>query len=34
MIVGNGAREHVITRAIQNSSHETNIFYCAPNQNP
>src|SRR3989338_4886390 len=34
LIVGGGAREHAIARALKKSPKEINIFYCASTQNP
>src|SRR3990167_8681024 len=34
LLIGNGAREHAIARAIKKSPQKTALFYCGTNQNP
>jgi len=34
LLIGAGAREHAVARAIQRSSEKTALFYCAPQANP
>lgn len=34
LLIGNGAREHAIARAIKKSPQKTALYYCGANQNP
>ncbi len=34
LLIGGGAREHAIARALKKSTQNTALFYCAPHKNP